>query len=339
MRSRALFCLALTAVFSVGVVLGGCDHAPAVIHADLYIMPRCPYGLDALRQLLDLRREFGKTLELRVHFIGSRDPVTAIKPPILEDYHSLHGPEEVETTLACTLVSHLYPDRYISFLEALAQDDEISWRGAAGKVAIDIELLENQIKSPESALWLDFAFSDAWSLGITQSPTIFIENNLYDRPIERARLLQAVCAKTRGLGVSAQGCANAPECIADADCEAPPGMTVYCGEQRVCVDEVEPPIRMRILVSSRLDVAHVRPSIDLVRKSLPSLREEFVLLETPEGADLAAETAAASLPVFVLDPGVANRRHFSELAQYGIREQCNGLQVIPGCPAPAPFRV
>jgi tetratricopeptide (TPR) repeat protein len=331
--------LALTAVFNVGVVSGGCEHAGAVIHADLYIMPRCPYGLDALRQLLNLRREFGKTLELRVHFIGSRDPVTAAKPPVLADYHSLHGPEEVETTLASTLVSHLYPDRYFSFLEALAEDDENPWRGAAEKVSVDVELLENQIKSPDSVLWLDFAFSDAWSLGITQSPTIFIENNLYDRPAERDRLLQAVCAKTRELRISAEGCASAPECIADADCEAPPGMTAYCGEQRVCVDELEPPVRMRILVSSKLDVAHVRPSIDLIRKSLPSLHEEFVFLETPEGATLAADTAAASLPVFVLDPGVIDCRHFSELAQYGIKEQSNNLRVISGCPVPAPFRV
>lgn len=319
----------------MAVLLSGwCQATPSDIPVDLYIMPKCPAGLDALRTLLAVRKDFGQALDFRVHFIGNR--IAGSSGTTLADFTSLHGVEELDTTVACVLISQLYPGQYFFFLEALAESDEVTWREAAGIADIDAEEIGRLREDPYTLALLDTMFSDAVSRQITRSPTLLVEDRPFNRNVRRDTVLQNVCAKAKALGVQLPGCASAPECLEDSDCGAPDGATAWC-EASACHQEVEAPVRMRILTSGLLHEAHVQPSVDLIRQALPSLREEYVLVERPEGAALAAEVGAVTLPVFVFDAAAAGCRRFSQLSKYPIKPGPNGLLILGACPVSVPF--
>ena len=173
---------------------------------DLYLMSRCPYGLSALSDMLQLSEDLGD-IELHVWFIGEVDDTGILI--------SLHGSLEIEEELVWLAVAALYPETYHDFLYLRAHEN-LDAGAALGQLGIDTSCINPWIRRwGRSALTAHYTRCER--LNVVASPTLLVNNLMYEHEVTRMRLASELC----GDSVTRDGptvCDSLPECFADADC-------------------------------------------------------------------------------------------------------------------------
>jgi hypothetical protein len=271
---------------------------------DLYIMSLCPYGLRALGDLAELIRAFPQR-EWNVWFIGRAEG---------DKLSSFRGDAEMFDEALWLGVKALYPYRYHEFLFLRASskgrtEDLLNEMGLnAGKLrhwAEDVgpsELRQHYIRSMR--------------LGVGASPTLYVNNNLYDKPMGGGRLVREEC--NAASGTKPDFCGDYPECFEDSDCRAVgkigrcAGMDETESSRAVCEFNDDAAFAMKVLIAdSALDNPE-KQIIAAMLDMLPGAKVSVTRLSSEGGKRAMAKYSPDALPFFYFEKGVEGAYRFPE---------------------------
>ena len=286
---------------------------------ELFVMPHCPYGMEAESVLADVMREFGDDIDFRLHFIAEvageagHDSGTAglerrTDRPACEGvpaggsgrFRSLHGDEEVAEGIRQVAAMALYPDRYLDFIlcrnKAIHRDNWAACARAAGMDPVRIDVLASS--EDGQALFAE-NIQRGNALGIRASPTLRMGGSEIQAVFDKAAWVRRICRDSD----TGEPCADLPECEDDRDCRRP-------GKVGMCIDaggrnprcQFSDPVPFEMVVLNDADCA-VCETGHVVRSTLelfPGARIRTVQVASPEGQALVRLHGIDRVPSFVM---------------------------------------
>lgn len=269
---------------------------------DLYIMSLCPYGLQAVGDLAQFLAAFPDA-QWNVWFIGD------VKG---EKLNSLRGEQEVKDEMLWLGVKALHPSRYAEFI----------FRKASGQKATSAVIREMGLNREKIDSWVEKEGYDALKrhyirsnrLNVDASPTVYVNNVLYEKSIGNGRLVWEECTKKAG---EPAVCDSVPECLDDSDCRKE-GKLGSCeqteGAQRAkCVFRDDAQFTLTVLVA---DSTLNNPEEDVLSATvdmLPGAQVEKVSLSSSKGGEILDRYKPQALPFFIFDKEVAQAQNFSSM--------------------------
>lgn len=181
---------------------------------DCYIMSGCPYGTEAIRELLKISETAGNKIEWHLHFSGNRDH-GKLFPGLRSG--------SIENEMDIVAIRELYPHLFTLFLEKMTGKDG-SIERAISEIGIDVDSVNLWIKNHGiEALSVDYARAER--LNVTSSPTIFVGNRLYEPSFDSDRFLFDYC---QAVSDKSPFCDTFGECLDHSDCLADSGKVGRC---------------------------------------------------------------------------------------------------------------
>ncbi len=164
---------------------------------DLFIMADCPYGKMAVLSTKQLVENFGKNMNLSIHYIASENNGT---------FNSLHGPYEAEEDMRQLCVNKYYPDKALSYIQcrsngSVRTDD---YHKCLDKYGLDASKIDTCVNGNEGKQLMSNDIKIARQLDISASPTWLANNKYKFSGIDAETVKAQFCSHNKGL----QGCNN-----------------------------------------------------------------------------------------------------------------------------------
>lgn len=169
---------------------------------DLYIMSRCPYGIQALSRLFEVRRYYSK-FDFKVHFI------TALHG---EEFTSLHGPQEVFEDKVWGLVQEEHHKDFFSFFSCRSQKGTHLW-DCINKLGIPRKQIEAALGTRGKEI-LHKDYEQVKKHQIHASPTLFIDAIRYTGRFSARDITKYLCGNETNSAL----CDKLPLCFENSDC-------------------------------------------------------------------------------------------------------------------------
>jgi hypothetical protein len=269
---------------------------------DLYIMSLCPYGIKALGDLAELIRAFPQR-EWNVWFIGRAEG---------DKLASLRGEPEMFDEALWLAVKALYPYRYHEFL-FLRASSKASTEELLNEMGLNVSNLRKwAVDTGPSELRQHYIRSTG--LGVNASPTLYLNNNVYNKRIGGGRLVREEC---NAVVLRPDFCNDYPECFEDGDCRAV-GKIGRCvgaeGTRAVCEFKDDAVFALKVLVAdSALDNPE-KQAIEAMVDALPGAKVSVVKFSSEEGKRMMAKYSPTALPFFHFDKRVEKAARFSAVS-------------------------
>ncbi|MDR2692814.1 MAG: hypothetical protein LBB74_01180 [Chitinispirillales bacterium] len=270
---------------------------------DLYIMSLCPYGIQALSDLAELIRAFPQR-EWNVWFIGRAEG---------DKLSSLRGDPEMFDERLWLAVKALYPYRYHEFL----------FLRASSKAPTENLLNEMGFNVGNIRKWAEDAGPDelrkhyirSTGLNVNASPTLYVNNNVYNKRIGGGRLVREEC---NAVAVKPDFCGDYPECFEDGDCRAV-GKIGRCvnvaGTPAACEFTDDAVFAVKVLIADSTLDSPEKQVIETLVEMLPGARVSVARLSSDEGKRTMAKYAPTALPFFYIDKRVEKAARFSAISK------------------------
>jgi len=177
---------------------GGLKTANAgAVKVTLYVMAKCPYGVQAENGFKDVVDKFGADIDFKVEYIGNKGPDGA--------FTSLHGPTEVvgDTYQVC---AQKYSAKWFdTILCQNAQNNaaqvDTTWEGCGQQAGIPPETIAKVTacaQGDEGKGLLAASFQKATDHNVRGSPTIYIGDTEYQGGRKTADFMKGICAAYAG---------------------------------------------------------------------------------------------------------------------------------------------
>jgi hypothetical protein len=277
---------------------------------DLYIMSLCPYGIRALGDLAELIRAFPQR-EWNVWFIGRADG---------DKLSSLHGEPEVFDEMLWLGVKALFPFRYHEFL-FLRASSKASTEELLNEMGLNVAKIRKWAEDiGPSELRQHYIRSTG--LNVNASPTLYVNNKVYDKRIGGGRLVREECNVSSS---PPDFCGDYPECFEDGDCRAV-GKLGRCvskeGARAACEFKDDAAFALKVLIAdSTLDNPE-KQVIERMIEILPGAKLSVIRLSSEGGKRALAQHSPAALPFFFFDKHVEKAARFSTVSN--MLEAANG---------------
>jgi hypothetical protein len=174
-RKGKFFILTDEAARAFGSLLLDAEKDPG--HLEVYTMSLCPYGQQALKQLIGRVRNEGLKISLKVRYI------TKFRKYGID---SLHGDDEIDENIKQLIIQKYYPDKFFDYL--LARQGS-TFEKAAKKSSLDEKSVSD--KQAEGRKLLEDDAERAKTLGIASSPTFLFEGRYIYFGLENIPLAKA----------------------------------------------------------------------------------------------------------------------------------------------------
>ena len=285
---------------------------------DLYIMSLCPYGVRALGDMAELIRAFPQR-EWNVWFIGRAEG---------DELSSLRGEPEIFDETLWLGVKALYPYRYHEFL-FLRASSKASTEELLNEMGLNVGKIRHWAEDIGPSE-LRQHYIRSMGLNVNASPTLYVNNNIYNKRIGGGRLVREEC---NAAAVKPEFCHEYPECFDDGDCRAV-GKIGRCassaGTRAVCKFTDDAAFALKVLVAdSTLDNPE-KPVIEAMVEILPGAQVKVVRLSSEGGKRAMSMYSPDALPFFYLDKNVENAARFSTVSNTLERLSDGGYTVKKG---------
>jgi hypothetical protein len=282
---------------AVGALLADSSSVSRRQVYDLYIMGECPYGCTALREFVDFVGKFPE-IEWNVWFIGSAGG---------DSLSSLHGPDEVRDEMTWLAVRALYPGRWLSFLDERSKPQATS-DAAVAALGLDAARLGRWVAAKGREALAD-EYRRSTRLGVSASPTLYIDNAPFTKAITAGRLAKDRCAD---LGETSARCDSLPECFEDGDCRKS-GSIGRCSPQGRCEFKPDAPFSFTALVADS-SLGHPESSVIATTGELfPNATIRTLRLHSAEGLKMLKTWAPSSLPFYLFGKGAGAAQNFPQV--------------------------
>jgi len=173
------------------------QSAPATVEnksdapiASVFVMSFCPYGQQAENGLYPVVNLLGSKIKVELRYIVSKEGTS---------YVSLHGDNEVNEDVRQLCIAEAYSQQTLwNYINKVNTDCslgniETCWLTAAQSAGIDSTTVQ-QCADTQKADLLDKEIAATESLGISSSPTIFINNQDYSGQRSADAFKTAICS-------------------------------------------------------------------------------------------------------------------------------------------------
>jgi len=129
------------------------DSSQEAVRLELFAMPLCPYGRDALAALLRAAQEYPGEIKLDICYIAAeRDAAAAVGPT---RYLSSSGIDDVLAGIRAVVIEHLYPTAYLDYLRRGVARPSASWEEWALEENLDTKLIDAYCSSEQGLRWYE----------------------------------------------------------------------------------------------------------------------------------------------------------------------------------------
>jgi len=180
----------------IGVTLG--DNKPQI---DFFVMSYCPYGNDA-EEIVDLvYQNLGSAAEFNPKYVIYSNYQGGGPTYCLDDeslYCSMHGVQEVNQDVREICVNnHMGIDSWFAFVKEMNDkcdytNADTCWEPVAEELGLDVEVIKTCFDTEATTL-LAKELELNKKLGVSGSPTIFIEGNKYEGARSANDIQKALC--------------------------------------------------------------------------------------------------------------------------------------------------
>jgi hypothetical protein len=283
---------------------------------DLYIMGQCPYGCAALREFVDFVKRF-PGIEWNVWFIGSASG---------DSLSSLHGSDEANDEMSWLAVKSIYPDKWLSFLGARSAEGATT-RSAAASLRLDTARIVAWVKKNGRQALVDH-YRRSMRLAVTASPTLFINNVLFEKNIESRRLAKTQCSLPGAITARRPFCDSLPECFDNGDCRKR-GMVGECLPPGKCEYKPDTAFVFTALIADST-IQHPEQSVIATTEELfPNATVQTVAMNSEKGLSMMQVFAPLSLPYYLFGSGVAKAYNYPRV-ESGLVKVKNGFTFKDG---------
>jgi predicted DsbA family dithiol-disulfide isomerase len=253
----------------------------ANVTLELFVMSKCPYGVQAESTVQKIIDKFGGDVNLSLHFIASQNADGT--------FSSLHGSTEVQEDLRQVCVMKYYPDSIVGYIGCVANgypNIESVWESCAGNNSIDVNKIKTCSNSSEGLGLLSNNIKRTDELKVQSSPTIYLNGKKFGGAASESSLTRGICAIIPG----SDTCKNLPP-------EVSVGLTVVNDKNCIVCDPSQ-------IVGALRD----RFEINLTVKSVD--------YSTDEGKALIRQFNLTGVPAYILNASIAHHQSYASLSQY-----------------------
>jgi hypothetical protein len=272
---------------------------------DLYIMSLCQYGCAALSELTDFLGSF-PSVQWSVWFIGSTF--------IDSSATSLHGQAEVDDEKLWLAVQSLYPDRWFQFLRNRSAHDRPRTDAIIRDMGLDFSKI-SAWAAKKGAAELRRHYQRSMRMGINASPTLLINNTVFQENITRFRLSKFTCGHALKPPSS---CDSLPECETSEDCTSP-GKTGTCvshGDKRAKCEFKDAPRFTLTVVTPDSALFHTEYEVfSRLKTDFPGMVIDTVKTGSPRGSAIVKEYSPVFLPWFLFDTTIRAMANYPSVAE------------------------
>jgi hypothetical protein len=308
------------------------------VRVELFVMPECPYGIQAESVLIPVIQRLGSTVDFDLRYIAEPTAGSGQKPsgrregrglaPSCEGdpipgsgrFQSLHGDEEVAEGVRQVAMAAYEPQRYLDYVLCRGRSDAArSWEDCAAEVGIDPVRIAAISESPEGEALYAENILRSNLLGVRASPTLFIDGKESMAFHDAVAFQRALCGEDTG----SPDCASLPACTADRDC-ARPGMVGLCRDpgkpHARCIYREPVSYEMVVVNDPACRVCDtgffIRSTVDL----FPGVQIRNVDATSDEGKSLIARYGLDAVPAFILGEGFAQAARYPRFARTATRK-------------------
>ncbi len=273
---------------------------------DLYIMSQCPYGLPALKDMLAFSENFS-AIDLQVWFIGDVLPDSTLK--------SLHGTLEIDDEKIWLAVKNCFPEMWSDFL-FLCASEEIGTKKAITDLNLDTTVLYRWVRE-NGDTELAWHYIRSQRLNVDASPTLYVNNYLYQSEVSYLRMAKEFCVDVTGKR-KPKVCDSLPECFEHADCRKK-GKIGACepieeGKGGRCTYTDAVAFDFTIVVPDAPFIQSEQRAVATTQELFPGAVVKIYKQSSPEGKKLLRKLKPTALPVYMFDSRVKHAGHYPEVA-------------------------
>ncbi len=168
-----------------GGITGNVVYDGQPVKLDFYVMSQCPYGTQVEDAIAPVLVKFGNAVDFSLEFIG-RTTETG--------FDSLHGQPEVEGNKVQLCAAKYNPDKYMDMIGCMNKNAQLipdNWEDCAK--GLDVENIKVCYEGEEGDKLLSDSFARADNVSASGSPTIYLNDELYNGRRTENDFTKAIC--------------------------------------------------------------------------------------------------------------------------------------------------
>lgn len=306
-------------VFSKGATIN-----KGAVKVDLYVMSKCPYGVQAENSLEGVVNKLGKAIDLNINYIADEDGNGG--------FSSLHGETEVAGNIAQLCAKKYDANKYFNMILCQNKDSAnigTNWETCAKEVKLsNIDKVKACANGAEGKALLTENIKLAKAASVSGSPTYFINGTQYQGSRDEGSIIKAVC----DINPKLSACKNLPVCFSDTDCSdnvAKIGKCTNAGEKTAKCEYSDPKIvNITVLNDQRCtDCTALEPQItDSLKQIFKGLQVKTVDYSSEEGKKIVSSIPGIKLPAYLFAANVKDGEGYTNVQPY-LSEQA-GYQLL-----------
>ncbi|MCU0664611.1 MAG: thioredoxin domain-containing protein [Myxococcota bacterium] len=254
----------------------GPEGSTEKVTMQLYVMSKCPYGVQAVDAILPAVQKLGSAVELKLEFIGDGDA---------SNLQSMHGPAEVEGNIIQICAAQQDPTKFYAMLKCMNENWQAipeGWEACADKAGLDKAKLTACKTGEEGKKLLAESYARAKASGVQGSPTIRIAGSDYQGGRRGDDFLRGMCDK---LKTKPEICTNIP----------PP-----------------PEVQVIVLTDARCKECAVDGLIAKLGTVFPGLKPKTLDWADPQAKKIYEEAQLKALPAALFDASIEKDKEGNE---------------------------
>lgn len=301
----------------------------------VFWMPYCPYGQEAVRNILS--NSEGKRIADLIEFYyiakehsESSDSAKAIAQtslvkvqsnpgckynanahPDFGKFSSLHGRRETEESTRQVVVFNRWRSSFGAYLGAFLSDPDGDWQTRAAKAGIPAEELNDLVNSSTGAKWFSENIRQAREKDVTLSPTLIVNSKVLPKFPSTQEELRAVLCSSGILKDNCQGIL----CSVKSPCPEKLGYVGQCNREK-CVYSIAPrradAVAAYLIVPENCVPSEEFPVGDAIKGWSSYLNLTRLSLADARAQELLKGSKVSAFPVLVIDGVVAQREWGSQ---------------------------
>jgi hypothetical protein len=268
-------------------------------------MSHCPYGTEAENRLYPMADSLPGRIRIQLHFILSGQG---------EMLSSLHGDEEMQEDERQAVIQKFWPDKISRYVQSVNKN-LTDWKRALKECQINEPKLDSLILKEGKNL-LQNSFLRTERLEIHSSPTLYINNQLYEDALEPGLIARKICEILPDNKILF--CLQQPACLQDSDCKKP-GKEGKCAEAGTagsrCDYRRAEPFEMTVITDSTLVFStNIHEIVKSAQDLLPGAKVKQMDIANPLAQVFLRKNDIQTVPAVFLGAGVEKSEHFDKIS-------------------------
>lgn len=268
----------------IGSRSSGITPAKDAVKVQMFIMSKCPYGVQAVQGIKPALDEFGNMVDFQIDFIGDERG---------GQLTSMHGEPEVKGDILQLCAVKHYPDpkKWMSFIDCQNKNWTAipdGWEACADKNGMDKGKIKTCFEGNEGKDLLKESFKRAKAANAQGSPTIKVAGAPYEGGRSKTDFMRAICEKYSA---------------------TKPGICSKIPEDVVVNAVILSDKRCKTCQTAGLEA-------NLKGRFFPKLQTKNLDWGTDEGKKLYKELGIKNLPIILFEQGVEKAEKYAMIARW-----------------------